>query len=71
MTSILKKEPLNWDPKESLSTGDPVVDNYRPRTELGFRLLALRRTFIEGGGTLLDDTALEAEFRDRRGGADA
>lgn len=36
-------------------TGDPVVDNYRPRTELGRKLLALRRTYVTTGGQLLDD----------------
>lgn len=53
-------------------TGDPVVDNYRPRTELGRKLLALRRAYVITGGQLLDGKALDAELQLRRGGiADA
>lgn len=52
-------------------TGDLVVDHYRPRTDLGVKLLALRRAYIENGGALLDDAAFEAELRGRRGGVDA
>ena len=29
---------------------DPILDRYRPRTEIGDRLLALRRAYIEGAG---------------------
>lgn len=50
-------------------TGDSVVDNYRPRTELGRKLLALRRAYVTTGGQLLDGEALEAEMQLRRGGA--
>jgi len=42
-------------------------DAYRPRTPLGKKLLALRRAYIESGGTLLDEDGLAAELRDRRG----
>jgi len=49
-------------------TGDPVVDNYHPRTELGRKLLALRRAYVTTGGQLLDGTALDAEVQLRRGG---
>ncbi|MCL1825809.1 MAG: hypothetical protein FWG26_07720 [Betaproteobacteria bacterium] len=49
-------------------TGDSVVDNYRPRTELGRKLLALRRAYVIAGGQLLDDEALDAEVQLRRGG---
>lgn len=49
-------------------TGDPVVDNYRPRTELGRKLLSLRRAYVTSGGQLLDGTALDAEVQLRRGG---
>jgi len=53
-------------------TGDAVVDNYRPRTELGHRLLALRRAYLSTGGQLLNGDALDAEVQLRRGGiADA
>lgn len=48
-------------------TGDHVVDNYRPRTELGRKLLALRRAYVTTGGQLLDGDALDAEMRLRRG----
>lgn len=49
-------------------TGDAVVDNYRPRTELGRKLLALRRVYVTTGGHLLDGNALDAELQLRRGG---
>ena len=49
-------------------TGDMVVDTYRPRTELGMRLLSLRRAYVEGGGQLLDADALDEEISSRRGG---
>lgn len=49
-------------------TGDTVVDKYRPRTELGRRLLALRRTYVTNGGQLLNGAALDAEVQLRRGG---
>ncbi len=49
-------------------TGDPVVDTYRPRTELGRKLIALRRAYVTTGGQLLDSDALDAEIRSRRGG---
>ncbi len=49
-------------------TGDSVVDNYRPRTELGRKLLALRRAYVMSGGQLLDGDGLDAEIWLRRGG---
>jgi hypothetical protein len=53
-------------------TGDPVVDSYRPRTELGRKLLAIRRAYVLAGGRLIDGEALDAEIALRRGGvADA
>jgi hypothetical protein len=47
---------------------DDVCHTHQPRTALGVKLLALRRSYIESGGTLLDENALEAELRARRGG---
>ena len=52
-------------------TGDVVSDTYRPRTALGERLLALRRAYVLKGGELLDDAALEAEIKRRRGQGEA
>ena len=53
-------------------TGDSVVDNYRPRTALGHKLLALRREYLNAGGQLLDSDSLDIEMQSRRGGvADA
>jgi hypothetical protein len=49
-------------------TGDAVVDNYRPRTELGRKLIALRRAYVTTGGQLLDCDGLDAEIQLRRGG---
>jgi hypothetical protein len=52
-------------------TGDVVCDTFRPRTALGERLLALRRAYVMKGGELLDDAALEAEIKRRRGQGEA
>lgn len=41
---------------------------WRPRTETGRKLLALRSKFIRGGGELLDSEGIASELRDRRGG---
>jgi hypothetical protein len=49
-------------------TGDAVVDHYQPRTELGRRLIELRRAYVEGGGKLLSWEEIDAESRERRGG---
>ena len=46
-------------------------DEYCPRTALGRKLMALRYSYIENGGTLFDETKIEAELHIRRGGADA
>ncbi|MDR2678368.1 MAG: hypothetical protein LBB51_02905 [Zoogloeaceae bacterium] len=51
----------------SKKVGDVVSDTYRPRTALGERLLALRRAYVMKGGELLDEAALEAEIKRRRG----
>lgn len=49
-------------------TGDAVVDNYCPRTELGRKLLALRRAYVTSGGQLLNGEGLDVEMQLRRGG---
>ena len=48
--------------------GDPLVDRYQPRTELGRQLIALRRAYIQSGGKLLSWEEIEEEVRERRGG---
>jgi hypothetical protein len=48
--------------------GDLLVDTYRPRTELGRKLLELRREYIHSGGKLLSWEELDEEVRQRRGG---
>lgn len=41
-----------------------LIDYYTPRTELGRRLLALRRVYLEGGGRLLSqEEVLESVHR--------
>jgi len=47
---------------------EDMLPDYRPRTELGEKLLALRRAYIEKGGRLLSAGELEEELRSRRGG---
>lgn len=49
-------------------TGDAVVDHYQPRTELGRKLIELRRAYIEEGGTLASWEDIDADARERRGG---
>lgn len=48
--------------------GDPLVDHYRPQTELGRRLIELWRAHILAGGKLLNWDELDEEVRSRRGG---
>jgi hypothetical protein len=59
-------EPLAAAPTET-RTGDPVVDDYRPRTDLGRDLLARRRAYVRGGGKLIGWEEIEAEVAERRG----
>jgi hypothetical protein len=47
---------------------DPLVDDYQPRTELGRKLIELRRTYIQNGGKLMTWEELDEEMRRRRGG---
>lgn len=49
-------------------TGDTVTDYYQPRTELGKKLLDLRREYVLNGGRLLTETELADEIRLRGGG---
>lgn len=44
------------------------LGEFRPRTELGRKLLALRQAYVAGGGELLSAAALDEELRQRRGG---
>ena len=45
------------------------LPGYRPRTELGRRLLDLRRAYLAAGGRTMSWDELEAEVQERRGGA--
>lgn len=47
---------------------DRVSEAFQPKTELGKKLLALRRAYVEGGGKLLDGDALDRELKQRRDG---
>ena len=48
--------------------GQHLAEAYQPRTALGVRLLALRNSYVRGGGELLSVEALDDELRARRGG---
>lgn len=48
---------------------DPLVDDYQPRTELGRKLIELRRAYIQSGGKLMTQDEILAEIRQRRGEA--
>jgi len=49
-------------------TGDDVVDHFEPKTDLGRKLIALRRAYVQGGGKLQSLDEINAEVRERRGG---
>lgn len=49
-------------------TGDAVTDHYQPRTDLGRKLIELRRAYVRDGGKLLSCDELDEEMRQRRGG---
>ncbi len=49
---------------------EPVVERFEPRSELGCKLTALRRKYVEGGGKLLTVDEIMAEVRAGRGGAE-
>jgi hypothetical protein len=51
-------------------SGDFVSDKFLPRTALGKRLLAIRKSFVAGGGELLDDEKLNSQIEARRGGVE-
>ncbi len=52
---------------EKRLVGDPVVDYYQPRTELGRKLIALRRAYILGGGKLMSQDEILDAVRHNRG----
>lgn len=47
---------------------DAAAESFKPKTEFGKQLLALRSAYVEKGGKLLDADALDQELRQRRGG---
>jgi len=49
-------------------TGDAVTDHYQPRTDLGRKLIALRRANVLEGGKLLSGDEFDNEMRERPGG---
>lgn len=53
---------------QSVGLQKDSLPDYQPRTELGKRLLALRRSYVANGGRLLSADALDEELRSRRGG---
>jgi hypothetical protein len=64
---IPEQSPAHNEPIRTL-TGDALVDHYQPKTELGRKLIELRRAYIEGGGNLMTWDEINAEVRERRGG---
>jgi hypothetical protein len=53
---------------QHLGSGRDILSDYQPKTELGKKLLALRRAYLAAGGQLLSPAALDEELRSRRGG---
>jgi|GEM_PF-1903035 len=72
---IMDEAPAEHEPTRTL-TGDAVVDRYQPRTELGHKLIELRRAYVdelrrayvESGGKLMTWDEINAEVREHRGG---
>jgi len=48
---------------------DPLVDDYQPRTELGRKLIELRRAYIQNGGKLMTQDEILDYVRQNRGEA--
>jgi len=63
MSQLLKDKAGN-----DASAADDVLSEFRPRTELGRRLAAMRAAIIESGIPLLNDEELAREIAERRGG---
>lgn len=68
-TDNLPSSAAHHTAEHECTTGDAVVDHYRPRTELGRRLIERRRAYVQAGGKLSSWEEIDAEVRDRRGGA--
>lgn len=49
--------------REDKIIDDPVVDSYNPQTELGKKLISIRRAYVISGGKLLDEEELDAEMQ--------
>ncbi len=62
-----EQQPLTQTDVQTL-TGDEVVDHFQPQTDLGRKLIALRRAYVQGGGKLLSLDEVNAEVRQCRGG---
>jgi hypothetical protein len=53
---------------EDVQTSQPEAEQeYEPRTELGRKLMLLRKRIVESGEPLLDWDDLERELAERRG----
>ena len=63
-------DPCNIKINTHQTDKDAATDNYQPKTALGRKLIALRRAYVEKGGSLLDAEGLDAELMTRRGGID-
>lgn len=66
-----------YEPGNALTTSPsisaPIQDwthEFRPKTGLGKRLLALRQAYVASGGRLVSAAELDDELRQRRGGVD-
>lgn len=50
------------------AVADDVISSIEPRTKLGRFLAALRAEIVASGAPMLDDSELEKEIAERRGG---
>jgi hypothetical protein len=56
-----------WTRAPAATGGDPLLDHYVPHTEIGRRLLAVRRAYLAAGGRPLDIKEIRAEIQQFRG----
>ena len=79
-TAVTADHQLHYELPASLPVGsivrvtvelvlqDPILAHYQPRTDIGHKLLALRRAYLESGGKLMTWDEIDEEVRRRRGG---
>ena len=58
----------NVHSSQNAAVAEDVISSIKPRTELGKSLTALRAEIVASGAAMLNDSELEKEIAERRGG---